>query len=190
MEYLLLASLTLLTTGATAADTPCPAGYIVGQQWCAQDGGPSNILFCTAKNTTVAIENCPGKCTTVGDSVSCLYRGLDDKCDNPGGPYNVWCEKDGGPSGIKVCLKDGTFPVVSECKGVCESNGGHAVCLPAGWNDPCPKGTYPGPRYCDFEGSPSPVRYCNEQNRFLVEYNCTGICDSRHGSAQCYEPLS
>lgn len=178
----LLPTIAGMATLATATKIPCPAGFQPGDRWCQTPGVPSDILYCTRAGVGEAISRCPGRCQNRGRSAYCEYRGWDDTCEkNP--DYNVWCEKDGGPSGVRVCI-DGHFPVTSLCEGICNSNGGHAICWPEGFQDKCPEGVREGQSYCDELGGPSKIRTCKD-GTYAVTDNCKDICDGAYGNAKC-----
>ncbi len=180
----LLAAAAVFASLAVAADVACPAGLKPADRWCQKAGAASDILYCTNKQVGEAISHCPGRCVNGADgrTAYCEYSGWDDKCEkNPS--YNVWCVKDGGPSGIRVCM-DGRFPVTSFCDGICDSNGGHAVCLPEGFRDKCPAQAQEGRSYCDVEAGPGKIRKC-ENGRFVVKERCADICHPNFGYPKC-----
>ncbi|OAA56415.1 Acyl-CoA N-acyltransferase [Cordyceps fumosorosea ARSEF 2679] len=179
MKLSLTAAAVLLVDLSVADDVACPAGYKAGDRWCQTAGAASDILYCNSKQAGLPISHCPGRCVNTGSrSAYCEFSGWDDKCDkNPS--YNVWCVRDGGPSGIRVCGADGRFPVTSFCDGVCQSNGGHAVCLPEGWDVKCPDGVQEGRSYCDVEAGPGKIRKC-DNGRFVVTKTCKDICDPNY----------
>ncbi|KAJ4148475.1 hypothetical protein LMH87_002941 [Akanthomyces muscarius] len=169
---------------AVADGIVCPGGFQPGDRWCQTAGAASDILYCNNKHVGEAISHCPGRCINRASDrrAYCEYSGWDDPCEkNPS--YNVWCDKDGGPSGIRVCT-NGRFPITSFCDGICESNGGHALCLPEGFNDKCPGNTQEGRSYCDVEAGPGKIRKC-ENGRFVVQETCADICDPNYGYANC-----
>lgn len=169
---------------AVADDVACPAGFNPGDRWCQTAGTASDILYCNNKHVGVPVSHCPGRCVSRASDrgAYCEYSGWDDPCEkNPS--YNVWCDKDGGPSGIRVCI-DGRFPITSFCDGICNSNGGHAVCLPEGFKDNCPEHAQEGRSYCDVEAGPGKIRKC-ESGRFLVKETCADICDPFYGYPRC-----
>ncbi|XWX00307.1 hypothetical protein V2A60_008327 [Cordyceps javanica] len=184
---LALTSAALCVGLCLAADAvPCPSGYKPGDRWCQTAGAASDVMYCNSQQAGEAISHCPGRCVGSphgGHGVTCEYSGWDDRCDkNPS--YNVWCDREGGPSGIRVCTADGRFPVTGFCDGICRSNGGHAVCLPEGWDDACPGHAQEGRSYCDVEAGPGKIRKC-ENGRFVVQETCADICDANYGYAMC-----
>lgn len=181
-------ALTMLAGFSAGQDVACPAGSKPGDKWCATVGGPSKIFYCNNNHVGVPIVDCPGRCVVSANSgqAYCEYRGWDDTCDANPGSYYRHCEKDGGPSGIRYC-ENGRNPVLELCDGVCLTNGGHAVCLPEGFNDKCPSGVAEGQSRCDVENGAGKIRQCMPGDRFEVTTTCKDICETFYGRARCID---
>ncbi|KAJ6784835.1 hypothetical protein PWT90_06815 [Aphanocladium album] len=185
------ATLASVASGSAVASrqAACPASFAPGEHWCDSPGGAGDIYVCNNELKAVAVDHCPGRCIQDGHATVCQYRGWDDKCDNPGGEYNVWCEKDGGPSGIRTCNKDGRQPVTYLCDGICMSNGGHAMCLPEGARDKCPEGVQKGQSRCDVPWGAGKIRTCTDWGTFEVTDKCKDVCDPFYNHAKCIDKL-
>lgn len=179
---------TTLVSLAASVDTPCGTNVSPGDRFCSSYMGKGPILYCNNRWLGVPIIDCPGRCVHDDRGQAyCEYRGWDDTCE--GGPeYNNWCEKDGGPSGIRVC-EDKRFPVLYLCDGVCDSNGGHAICRPEGSRDKCPDGVKTGQSVCDVPNGPGKIRKCQSWGKFEVVDKCKDICAPFPGSASCINRL-